>query len=238
MRIRQSALLITCEHGGNKIPKKYQPQFRSREAKALLETHRGWDPGALLVAKDVAKLTGAEIFSAEVSRLLVDLNRSENHTNAFSEFSSPLSAAEREKILEAYHRPYRREVSTWLANKTRAKQVLHFSIHSFTPVLHGITRSCDLGILYDPKRPLERKVAGLLKEEFRMRFPELRTRMNYPYKGYSNGFTTQLRKELAPEAYSGIEIELNQRLASELKSSSSRIQFSKSLAQALQTVLE
>ena len=36
---------LTCEHGGNRIPREYAHLFRG--ARAVLASHRGWDPGAL-----------------------------------------------------------------------------------------------------------------------------------------------------------------------------------------------
>ena len=35
--------IVTCEHGGNRIPAPYRPLFRGQ--KALLDSHRGYDPG-------------------------------------------------------------------------------------------------------------------------------------------------------------------------------------------------
>jgi len=40
----------------------------------------------------------------------------------------------------------------------------------------------------------------------------LRVRMNYPYSGTSDGFTTQLRKQLPAARYAALEIETNQGL--------------------------
>ena len=40
--------IITCEHAGNEVPARYRDLLRGSEA--LLQTHRGWDPGALSVA--------------------------------------------------------------------------------------------------------------------------------------------------------------------------------------------
>ena len=77
------SLLITCEHGGNRIPPRYRPLFRGFEA--LLQTHRGFDPGALTMARELAKAFKAPLFVSTVSRLLVDLNRSIGHPRLYSE---------------------------------------------------------------------------------------------------------------------------------------------------------
>ena len=44
--------------------------------------------------------------------------------------------------------------------------------------------------------------------------PELSVRFNYPYLGKADGFPTYLRK-LFPDNYSGIELEVNQKLSSD-----------------------
>jgi predicted N-formylglutamate amidohydrolase len=43
------SLVITCEHGGNRIPIRYTDLFKANPV--LLNTHRGFDPGALSMAK-------------------------------------------------------------------------------------------------------------------------------------------------------------------------------------------
>ncbi len=36
-------IVITCEHGGNRVPKLYRELFHGQ--RRLLESHRGYDPG-------------------------------------------------------------------------------------------------------------------------------------------------------------------------------------------------
>lgn len=73
-------------------------------------------------------------------------------------------------------------------------------------------RNTDIGLLYDPKRPLEKEITGYWYSEIKKQAPEYRVRKNYPYKGISNGFTTALRKQFSKEVYAGIEVETNQTL--------------------------
>ena len=64
--MRFGAILITCEHGGNQVPARWRARFRG--AGAVLSSHRGWDPGALGVARTLAKALGAPLVFAETSR--------------------------------------------------------------------------------------------------------------------------------------------------------------------------
>ena len=73
--------IITCEHGGNRIPAPYRRLFRER--RALLLCHRGYDPGSLVMAKALARACRAPLVASTVSRLLIDLNRSIGHPHCF-----------------------------------------------------------------------------------------------------------------------------------------------------------
>jgi predicted N-formylglutamate amidohydrolase len=91
------------------------------------------------------------------------------------------------------------------------RAVLHVSSHSFTPVLHGEVRNCDLGFLYDPARPGEVRFIDAWYGAVRAAAPELVLRRNYPYRGTSDGLVTHLRRRHADRAYAGVELELNQK---------------------------
>ena len=138
--------VVSCEHGGNRIPPAYQLLFRDHEA--VLASHRGYDPGALLMAKAIAQQLDAPLFAAMTSRLLIDLNRSMRHPQLFSEFTRNLPPIIKEKILDHYYRPYRQRVETAIAQAIqRGSRVIHLSSHSFTPQLHGKVRKADIGLL-------------------------------------------------------------------------------------------
>ena len=208
-RRRFDAVVFTCEHGGNLIPVRYKPYFQGQNK--LLATHRGYDIGALPVAKALAKEWNAPLFFALVSRLVIDLNRSIGHKTAFSELTRDLEEQERKRIVDRFYVPYRSEVEGWIQKRVKkGERVLHLSIHSFTPELYGETRNAEIGILYDPKRPLESALAKDLHRELLLVQAAYRVRRNYPYRGYSDGFQTYLRKCFGPRHYAGLEIEMNQ----------------------------
>ncbi|MGB5419177.1 N-formylglutamate amidohydrolase [Algibacter sp.] len=201
-------LIITCEHGGNKIPQAYANYFDGCHSN--LNSHRGYDLGALDVYKTLVPLADYSLFS-ETSRLLIELNRSTHHNNLFSEFSKKLSKAEKISLINSYYLDYRNQVENkineWLLND---ETVLHLSIHSFTPILNNKERLCDIGLLYDSKNTLEKTFCASLKKEIKSNNPLLNVRYNYPYLGTADGFTTYLRKQFHKN-YMGIEIEMNQK---------------------------
>jgi len=203
--------LVTCEHGGNLIPAPYRSLFRGY--RALLETHRGYDFGALVMARALARAFDARIKTATTSRLLVDLNRSIGHPRLFSDATGGAPKGVRGQIVAQYYRPYRTEVEDFVRQSlSRGKRVIHISSHSFTPELDGKVRTADVGLLYDPRRRAEAALAARWKASLASAAPELRVRRNYPYAGKGDGLTSYLRKHFPRSAYVGIELEVNQRI--------------------------
>ena len=203
-------LLLTCEHAGNVVPKKYAPLFVGHEK--LLPTHRGWDPGALILAREMAKHFGAPLCYEETTRLLVDLNRSVGTPDLHSEATRHLTLAERRAILDVYYHPHRRRGDAAVAAAMApGVRLVHIASHSFTPELHGHVRTADIGLLYDPGRPGEVAFCDAWLAALKAADPMLRLRRNYPYLGKSDGVAQSLRRRFPPNRYVGIELEVNQR---------------------------
>ncbi|MGZ5174784.1 MAG: N-formylglutamate amidohydrolase [Burkholderiales bacterium] len=205
-------LLVTCEHGGNRIPAQYRALFK--KYRPALESHRGYDPGALALARAFAGAFDAELVYSTTSRLLVELNRSPNHRQFLSEATRELPTAERERLLRRYYWPYRHWVEAQVTDAIKhGERVLHVSSHSFTPRLNGVVRNADIGLLYDPRRAREREFCRVWKARMEGANPQLVVRLNYPYRGSADGLTTHLRRLHRNSDYAGIEIEVNQKHA-------------------------
>ncbi|HEX2826680.1 MAG TPA: N-formylglutamate amidohydrolase [Burkholderiales bacterium] len=203
-------VLVTCEHGGNKIPAPYRPLFA--KMRSALASHRGYDPGALALARDLAKAFDAELVYSTTSRLLVELNRSPNHKQLFSEATLGLPPPEQERVLARYYRPYRDWVESQVgAGVAAGAHVVHISSHSFTPQLGSDVRRADVGLLYDPTRRSERDLCLTWRRQILSADRTLVVRRNYPYRGSADGLTTHLRKRYPDGRYTGVEIEVNQK---------------------------
>lgn len=204
--------LISCEHGGRRIPPAYEPLFAGCEP--LLASHRGYDRGALVLAREMAAVLRAPLVAASISRLLVDLNRSPGHPARFSEITRALPRAAQARIHRRYYLPYRQRVEQLITHAlSHDMHVIHISVHSFTPVLDGHVRTADIGFLYDPAHPQEAALCTEWINALQARAPELRLRRNYPYRGSSDGLCNSLRRRYPPELYTGVELEVNQRHA-------------------------
>lgn len=207
------ALVLTCEHGGARVPSQYEHLFDGTAARRVLASHRGSDIGALSLARSLQRALRVPLYASVVTRLLVDLNRSVGHPRLFSEFSKSLDSAQRMALLEKHYFPHRNAVESWIEGQVRrGRRVLHIGVHSFVPRVDGRIRKADVGLLYDPSRPGERAFCHRWKSALETIDPELRVRRNYPYLGRSDGLVTHLRALFGPRHYVGVELEGNQAL--------------------------
>ncbi len=208
---REIAYVITSEHASPRIPERWRQALEPFLAKC--EEHRIWDPGTAEIGSELARLLEAPFFPGDVSRLVVDLNRSLSHRDVFSEPIAALPDRERAAILFRHYYPYRhrvlQEIESLLADH---RCVVHLSMHSFTPVLDGKSRENDFGLLFDPWRKGENDLADVWLHFLRRRARNLISLPNRPYLGITDGHAPVLRKLFRRQAYLGFELEFNQRL--------------------------
>jgi len=216
MRRTPARSVVTCEHASNRVPARYRNLGLSGRR---LQEHIAWDPGAAVMARMLAHRLHSPLHLGRWSRLVVDLNRSLDHEKLMAAESFGIAIPGNARIadadfmrrIEKYYAPYRDAATNDVLRALRGGGVCHhWSVHSFTPEVDGEVRDCDLGLLYDPARPGERALMRALRPLLAAH--GLRVRMNYPYKGTSDGFTTQLRQHLPASQYLAFEIETNQRL--------------------------
>ena len=144
-----------------------------------------------------------------VTRLLIEMNRSLDNPQLFSDFSNGLEEAVKSNLIKQYYLPYRNSIEAAIGQANRV--VVHLSIHSFTPVLNGEVREVDVGLLFDSDRKSELEFCSILRSKLEKELPEKRIQFNQPYKGTDDGLTTSLRKKFPDHKYLGIEIEINQK---------------------------
>ncbi len=208
-------LVVSCEHASNRIPSRYANLgLRPR----VLDSHIAWDRGAEHIARSIARRFACPCFRGRYSRLLVDLNRNSRHPLLIPGVihgvripgNVEVTPGERAERVRLFHQPYREAVLSAVRAIIKAHaSCLHLSVHSFTPRLRGIERGADVGLLYDPRKRNERRLASLISQELKRH--HLRVRMNFPYRGTSDGITKHCRNFFSPRQYLGLEIELNQR---------------------------
>ena len=138
--LRRYELLISCEHGGNRVPARYRVAFAGAER--ALASHRGYDAGALELAREFARRLRAPLLYSRTSRLLIELNRSLGHRQSFSPYARRLAPRVREELVARYYKPYRDALALRVKRGAAGGRcVVHLSCHSFTPRLRGVVRS-------------------------------------------------------------------------------------------------
>lgn len=207
------AIVVTCEHASNRVP----PELGDLGLRAaVLASHRGYDPGALAVARSLAKALRAPLHVGQWSRLVVDLNRTADHPHVLRRSvdgrripGNQLTAEERAQRLAKYWAPYHEQVGSHVEALVGKGSVLHLSVHSFVERLHGVERKNHIGLLHDPARPREAALCRTLKAS--LVDAGLAVRLNFPYFGNNDGFAHWLRQRLPASRYVALEIECNQR---------------------------
>ncbi|MCU9848252.1 N-formylglutamate amidohydrolase [Defluviimonas sp. WL0024] len=185
---RPSRWLVTCDHATNRVP----PCIGGGDlgiAAEDMERHIAYDIGAAGVTRRLAERLGAPAILSDFSRLVIDPNRGEDDPTLVMKLydgtvipaNRAVDAAETERRLNAFHRPYHAALETLAAR--RADAVI-CAVHSFTPRLFGRgDRPWQVGILYshlDPKLSLA--VLERLRAE-----PDLNVGENEPYGGHLDG---------------------------------------------------
>jgi predicted N-formylglutamate amidohydrolase len=214
--------LVTCEHGANAVPEPLAEMLGAEKVGRAYICHSGYDVGAREVSRLFAKQLGCTRIAAEFSPLVVDCNRPAQHRAVFSPAMRKAPKEQRQQILRDIHAVHQQRVRAAITKQLRTEgRVIHLAVHSFAPfdpdaVVRSVKRRCekarrtDLGLLYDPARPLERELCSDWYAELYDTLPMLRVRRNYPIRGNRDGLTTSLRQEYPPERYLGIELQLNQ----------------------------
>jgi predicted N-formylglutamate amidohydrolase len=214
MKTGTPAFVITCEHGGNTVPSQYEAPFRCPGAQRALQSHRGYDPGSLVAAEAFAMRLEVPLVASTTTRLLVDLNRCESSESLFSSYALGLSPECRAHVLEGYYFPYREQVVAVIEDRfNHGLSVIHISMHSFVNRFRSQTRTVDVGLLFDPGRPLETALCTEWLEAFGKTEPNLRALPNEPYAGTDDGLTTTCRQRFPADSYLGIEVEINNRFS-------------------------
>jgi predicted N-formylglutamate amidohydrolase len=178
--------------------------------------HIGWDIGARGVQREVARRLGVPAVGSRWSRLLIDCNRALDDPSLIVKQSdgvpvpgnASLSRAERARRIELYHRPYHLALDRAVARAKRANPdaaVQLLALHSFTPVMSGVERSFDIGVLFDAYPVLARRLGRALAGS------GYRVRYNEPYSGLA-GLIYSARRHGDAHDVAYVELEVNNAL--------------------------
>jgi predicted N-formylglutamate amidohydrolase len=147
--------VFTCDHASNFVPEAFGTLGLAAE---VFERHIAWDPGALPVARLMARALDATLVETCVSRLIIDCNRPLDAHNLIPETSetttipgnSGLSADDRQARIDLAWRPFHGAVEQTIEARLAAgRETRLVSVHSFTPIYFGKQRPWHVGIIHD-----------------------------------------------------------------------------------------
>lgn len=186
-RERDSRWLITCDHASNRVPDcvgggdlGLPPEDMNR--------HIAYDIGAAGLSRVLAEEMGAPVILSDFSRLVIDPNRGEHDPTVLMRLydgsiipaNRNADAAERERRLDAFHRPYHDALARLAAE--REDRVL-VALHSFTPQFKGREmRPWHVAVLYAEDTRLALPLLERLRAE-----ADIFVGDNEPYSGQLPG---------------------------------------------------
>ncbi len=174
-------VLIVCDHAGRATPHKLHRLSLGDEA---FDRHIAYDIGAAELSRDLAQRLNATLVEQVYSRLVIDCNRRPDRADMIPEVSdgtiipgnAALTDAQVQARIAAIHTPYHDAIAAEMdrAIAAGAPPAL-ILIHSFTPVMGGVPRPWQVGVLHQGNA-LSLAMLALLEAE-----PGLTVGDNAPY---------------------------------------------------------
>ncbi|GAB5467126.1 MAG: N-formylglutamate amidohydrolase [Rhodospirillales bacterium] len=172
-------LLLVCEHAGRGIPQRLGDLGL---ASGELDRHIGWDIGAAAVAEEISRRLSAPLILQHYSRLVIDCNRPTQVPSSIPEVSDGTLVPGNRNLSDQARHARVAEIFTPFAEAVRAAldsrpRRLLATIHSYTPVLQGVARPWEIGLLFNRDDRAARRLLPLLTAAR----PGLVAALNEPY---------------------------------------------------------
>lgn len=184
---RRARWVVTCDHASNRVPAEVAGGDLGLP-RADMERHIAFDVGAAGVARALGRALDAPVILSDFSRLVIDPNRGEDdptlvmkiYDGSIIPANRHADAAEVERRLNLFHRPYHRGLEALLAAREAPVIV---AVHSFTQQFVGRPpRPWHVGVLYAGDTRLALPLLARLNAE-----PDLCVGDNQPYSGHLPG---------------------------------------------------
>jgi predicted N-formylglutamate amidohydrolase len=205
--LSEAPILLVCDHASCRFPQALGDMGLDPFARRC---HLAIDIGAGKLTETIARSLGITAVIAQYSRLVVDCNRQLMDPGAFLEYGDGilvpgnrnLTQEQKDARADAIYWPYHNAIDEQV---TRLRAVgpkpAFISIHSFTPVLNGIVREVQMGVLWDK----DARLSDIFIEEFRA--AGFLTGDNEPYSGRApQDFTIDHHAEEIELPHVGIEV--------------------------------
>lgn len=205
--LAEAPVLLICDHASCRFPQALGDMGLDPFARRC---HLAIDIGAGKLTEKIAKSLGFTAVIAQYSRLVIDCNRQLMDPGAFLEYGDGilvpgnrnLSQADKDARADAIYWPYHNAIEDQIARLRAVGPAPAFvSIHSFTPVLNGVSRDVQMGVLWDT----DSRLSDIFIEDFRA--AGFLTGDNEPYSGRApQDFTIDHHAEEIGLPHVGIEL--------------------------------
>jgi len=205
--LAEEPILLVCDHASCRFPRALGDMGLDPFARRC---HLALDIGAGKLTECLAKSLGVTAVVAQYSRLVVDCNRQLMDPGAFLEYGDGiivpgnrnLTQAGKDARAEAIYWPYHNAVDEQIKRLSAVgPRPAFISIHSFAPVLNGLSRDVQMGVLWDQ----DSRISDVFLEEFRA--AGFMTGDNEPYSGKApQDFTIDHHAEEINLPHVGIEV--------------------------------
>lgn len=154
----RSSFLLTGDHAGNRVPEALRSLGLPDHER---ERHIAWDIGVMALGTALSAHLDAAFIAQRYSRLVVDCNRDPASQEAMPSSSDgtvipgnlDMTEAMRQQRIGQIHSPYQAAIAASLsARAERAAPTILIALHSFTPVMGGVSRPWEAGILHSDGR--------------------------------------------------------------------------------------
>jgi predicted N-formylglutamate amidohydrolase len=168
-----SPFLLICDHASRRIPRALGDLGVSE---ADRQRHVAWDIGAAGVATRLAAALDAFAILQNYSRLVIDCNRPLDAPGSIvarseatdipgnANIDATAAAARVREIFLPYHARIAGELDRRVA---QGKPTILISVHSFTPVYHGVARPWQIGMLYGRDARVAHRLLAIIRAEGR-----------------------------------------------------------------------
>ncbi len=205
--LAETPILLVCDHASSRFPEALGDMGLDPFARRC---HLAVDIGAGALTERLGESLGVTAVLAQYSRLIVDCNRQLLDPSAFLVFGDGIFVpgnnnlrddAKRQRS-DAIYWPYHNAINDQVGRlRSIGPPPLFVSIHSFTPVLNGVSRSVEMGVLWDA----DEEVARIVIEE--LQSAGYKVGDNEPYSGKApQDFTVDHHAEGKNLRHAAIEI--------------------------------
>ena len=205
--VAEAPVLLVCDHASSRFPQSLGDMGLDPFARRC---HLAVDIGAGPLTERLSESLGVTAVLAQYSRLVVDCNRQLLDPSAFLVFgdgifvpgNSNLRPVDKEVRSDAIYWPYHNAISDQIGRlRSIGPPPFFVSIHSFTPVLNGVSRPWQMGVLWDA----DEEIARIFIDELRR--AGYMVGDNEPYSGKApQDFTVDHHAEELGLRHAAIEI--------------------------------